>query len=149
MNDIRILRATPGDLEAIQSLLLKCDLPTADVGEHIDNFLVAKQNGKIIGTVGLEVEKKAGLLRSLAVEESFRNKGVGKSLYQELITNARRDGLAEISLLTTTAEDYFSRLGFQKVASEEIPAYVKNTKEYKLFCPSNAVCMLKRIDASV
>ena len=145
IDDVIITRAAGGDLAAIQALLAKSKLPPDDVGEHLDNFLVARRAGKIAGTVGLEVYGSNALLRSLAVEESERNKGMAKSLYDELLIFARDRGVRQISLLTTTAEGYFAKLGFTRVNKDEIPGFVKNTKEYQEFCPSNAVCMVKRI----
>ncbi|MBI3004813.1 MAG: GNAT family N-acetyltransferase [Ignavibacteriales bacterium] len=143
MNEMLISHADRKDLPAIRQLLLNNNLPADDVAEHLNNFYVATVGTDIVGTIGLEVYETSALLRSLAVAESQRRKGIAKSLYERLVTEATAHGIQEISLLTTTAEKYFEKLGFTKMSREEIPAYVKNTKEYRLFCPSNAACMMK------
>ncbi len=145
MNGFIVEKATAGDLSAIKGILSNVGLPYEDVGEHLDNFFVARQGNAVIGTVGMEVYNGAALLRSLAVEESQRNKGIAKSLYNKLVEHIESKGIQQVSLLTTTAEQYFARLGFEKVRQENIPAFVKNTKEYRLYCPSHAVCMVKTI----
>ena len=145
IDDVVIRRAAGGDLAAIQALLAKFNLPPGDVGKHLEIFFVARRTGKIAGTVGLELYGAGALLRSLAVEESEWNKGIAKSLYDGLLALAREKGIRQISLLTTTAEGYFDKLGFKKVSKDQIPEFVKNTREYREFCPSNAVCMVKDI----
>lgn len=133
------------DLPGIQDLLHRCGLPATDVEEHLEHFLVVRRDGGIIGTVGLEVFGNAALLRSLAVEESRRDEGWGKALYERAEEYSRVRGIRELSLLTTTAEGFFAQRGFTRVESAKIADYVKQTKEFRLFCPSTAVCMVKRL----
>lgn len=47
--------ATRKDLPPIQKLLNRCSLPADDVAEHLDHFQVARRDGMVIGTVGLEI----------------------------------------------------------------------------------------------
>lgn len=140
--------ATNEDLPDIRQLLNRCGLPADDVAEHLDHFLVARSNGMVIGTVGLEMYGSAALLRSLAVEETHRAGGLGKALYSKAERYALDKGVREISLLTTTAEQFFEKRGFQKVEQKRIAEYVRQTKEYRLFCPSTAVCMWKQLEGS-
>lgn len=137
--------ALQSDLHDIQRLLKGSNLPFEDVEEHLSNFVVAREDEITVGLAGLEIHGKAGLLRSVVVAESHRNKGLGSMLYDHVVSQARQKGLRELSLLTTTAEKFFGKKGFRKIEEQAIPQYVKSTKEYQVYCASTAVCMRKKI----
>ncbi len=145
LNGIVIRDAREQDLESIQRLLRESGLPADDVAEHQKTFLVALSDDRLVGTVGIEVTGSAGLLRSLAVAEELRGKGLGMILYHELIKKARSLGIRELGLLTTTAEGFFSRVGFRRETRSPLPAFIALSKEYKIFCPSTAVIMTKTL----
>ena len=147
MEDLFITLAhATNDVEEIKDLLLRSELPFNDISGYLENFLVAKSDNKIIGTVGLEIYGKSGLLRSLAVSESFRNKEVGKKLYDAIIKFADENYIKEIYLLTTTADEYFNKLGFHTINRNEVPESIQNTTEFSSLCPSTAVCMYKDLN---
>ena len=145
MNKPTFRTATQNDLVQIQQLLKDSNLPFEDIAEHLPSFVVAEDGQNMIGVAGLEVYGKAGLLRSVAVIESHRSKGIGSLLYDQIVSQTQKKGLRELSLLTTTAEKFFGRKGFRKVEGDAIPQYVKSTKEYQIFCGSTAVCMKKKM----
>ncbi len=145
MNRLSFRVAVLGDLAQIQQLLKDSKLPFEDVAEHLADFVVAEDGQNMIGVAGLEIYGKAGLLRSVAVTESHRSKGIGSLLYDHIVSQAQKKGLHELSLLTTTAERFFGRKGFRKVEGDAIPQYVNSTKEYQIFCATTAVCMRKEI----
>jgi len=146
MKDITVIFAEAKDEESITYLLLEVDLPHEDVSNHIHHFLLAKSNDALIGVVGLEVLGEFGLLRSLAVVSSHRGKGIGKMLYERILAYAHLQGIKELYLLTTTAEGFFSKLGYSKVERNNIPKPIQTTEEFHSLCPSTAVCMVKRIN---
>lgn len=133
------------DVEAIRHLLRSATLPSDDVDEHLETFLVAVAGEEVVGTVGLEVTGSSGLLRSLAVAERLRGIGLGKRLYDEIVRKAQSMGVQKLGLLTTTAEGFFAKAGFSKETRDNIPAYIASSKEYRLYCPSTAAIMTKRI----
>ena len=49
-----------------------------------DLFLLAEESGKIIGTVIGGYDGRRGLIYHLAVEQSYRRRGIGKLLMQEI-----------------------------------------------------------------
>jgi amino-acid N-acetyltransferase len=51
-----------------------------------------------------------------------------------------------IYLLTETAEGFFSKEGFKKIAREQVPPSIKQTHEYSTLCPEDAVCMVKKLN---
>ena len=142
---VSIRPARKGDEAAIQGLLRLAELPSEDVSEHLETFLVAVVGGEIVGTVGLEVTGSSGLLRSLAVAVPLRGIGLGKLLYGEIVEKARSLGIQRLGLLTTTAEGFFARVGFEKEKRSDIPPFIALSKEYKIYCPSTAVVMTKTI----
>jgi len=142
---VSIRPARKGDEAAIQGLLRLAELPSEDVSEHLETFLVAVVGGEIVGTVGLEVTGSSGLLRSLAVAVPLRGIGLGKLLYGEIVEKARSLGIQRLGLLTTTAEGFFARVGFEKEKRSDIPPFIALSKEYKIYCPSTAVIMTKTI----
>jgi amino-acid N-acetyltransferase len=145
MNKPTFRPAIASDRAQIQQLLKDSKLPFEDVAEHLPSFVVAEEGQNMIGVAGLEIHGKAGLFRSVAVAESHRSKGIGSLLYNQIVSQAQKKGLREISLLTTTAEKFFLKKGFRKVEGDAIPQYVKSTKEYQIFCASTAVCMVKEM----
>ncbi len=143
--DIIIRLADNSDLPDILKLLAAYDLPAAGVEQHINNFFVATQDGKIVGTIGLEVYGHSGFLRSAAVHLNFQNKGIGTKLFNTLITYAKSLSLSDIFLLTNSAEEYFADKGFEMIKREEVATEVLNSEEFKDACPATAVCMYFKI----
>jgi amino-acid N-acetyltransferase len=142
MEDIRFESATPADLPAVRTLLERCDLPTEDLQpQHLEHFVVCREAGQLVGTVGLELHGDAGLLRSLAVVPERRGKGVGHELWARVRAQAARVGIGRLYLLTTTADGLFSRWGFERVARDAVPRAIQATPEYSALCPSTAVVM--------
>ena len=140
-----IQRPTAADLAAIRGLLAASNLPSEDVAEHLDHFLSAWDGKRLAGVVGMEIRNTEGLLRSLAVDPAYRGTGLGKALTQEILSHAISNGVTNAGLLTTTAAKFFARHGFLPIPREEIPEWIKTSKEYRLHCPSTAVCMIKQL----
>ncbi|MBI4417410.1 MAG: GNAT family N-acetyltransferase [Ignavibacteriales bacterium] len=137
--------ATAADREAVKFLLDENDLPAADIDEHLQCFLVAIDNGIIVGVVGAEISGTEALLRSLAVRVPDRGKGLGGILSNAILSSMKQMGVKQVALLTTTAEKFFANHGFITVPKTQIPEFVKASKEYRLYCPSTAVCMIKQL----
>lgn len=137
--------ATADDLPAVLGLLEAAHLPLAGVSEHIRNFVLALEDGQLVGCAGLEVYGEAGLLRSVAVAQNYRSRGIGAKLTAEVLAWAEGRGASSVSLLTSDAQDYFPRLGFVRVERSELPPGLAQSEELKGACPDTAVAMtLKR-----
>ncbi len=134
--------ATPSDLGQVLSLLEANHLPKAGVSEHIQNFVLALEDDKPIGCAGLEVHGKAGLLRSVAIDAAYRSQGLGTKLTESILDLAEHKRLSSVSLLTTTAQDYFPKFGFVKVSREDLPPSLKGSEELRGACPDSAVAMM-------
>lgn len=140
-------RPSATDLPAVRDFLAAVDLPSEDIAEHFDHFLVVWNGKQLAGVVGMEIRDGGGLLRSLAVDTSHRGTGLGKALTREMLTRARSFGVVQVGLLTTTAEKFFAKQGFMAVSREDIPEWIKTSKEFRVYCPSTAVCMMRNLES--
>lgn len=132
-------------LNDILSLLKNNKLPYEDI--KLDNNLFISyrdENGKIIGSGGLEIYSSYALLRSVAVDQNERGKAYGKDIVKDLIDRAKRNSIKEVYLLTETAHDFFLKRGFKDVSRENVPAEVKASTEFSSVCPVSAACMVYR-----
>ena len=141
-----ISAAILGDAPTIAALLRDADLPHEDFADHLANFLVARCGGEVVGAVGFERHGRAALLRSLVVAPAHRGAGLGGELVDRLAAEARRREVKQFYLLTTTAEAFFARRGFQKIARQAVPAAIASTKEFNSLCPSSAICMVRAVE---
>ncbi len=132
--------------EAIVTLLKTNDLPVSDLGTGQRIFLVALSDGKIIGCVAIENYGDAGILRSLAVNNDYRGKGIGQKLVAEAESWSRDNGLKNLYLLTTTAADFFPKMGWENTERTSVPESIAKSSEFASICPSIAVCMHKTIN---
>jgi len=141
---MQIIPATIQDESGIKTLLHTCDLPSDDLNSsHMEHFFVIKDARGIVGSVGLEVCGKFGLLRSLALTESLRGRGLGIQLVRHIEIYARSQQIPALYLLTTTADQFFARIGYLPISRASVPAPVGETTEFQSTCPASAVCMYK------
>lgn len=89
--------------------------------EHLRDFFVAEKAGAVVGCAAVElVWRDLAEVKSLAVDESARGKGVGKKLVRAAIDEARRLKLSRLFALTRERE-FFEKLGFQEVDKDTLP----------------------------
>ena len=144
MNNLPVQPATGNDFPAIRALLQSYQLPYEDLDrEDRYSFLVVREEGDIIGTIGMENYHPDGLLRSLAVREDFRGKGYGKALVKRLESLAKAQKIETLYLLTTTAAAFFQAMGYHMIERENAPHTIQQTSEFSTVCPGTATCMRK------
>lgn len=144
---ITLRDATPGDWPAIETLLATNHLPTAGFQDSVSAAVVACDGIEIVGVAGLEVYADGALLRSVAVAEAARGQGLGQALTRRAVAIAKTRQLGDVFLLTTTAEAFFPRLGFDRIERSSVPASVQQSIEFRGACPASAVAMRAHIDA--
>lgn len=129
------------------ALLDGAKLPFEDlIGHELDTFLAATaEDGSLLGAIGLESYGDAGLLRSLVVDSGQRGRGLGVALTRELERRAQEQGIRTLYLLTTTAAEFFPKLGYEPCDRASVPASIAATEEFRSLCPDTAVCLLKRL----
>jgi amino-acid N-acetyltransferase len=140
-----VRKAIPKDFAAITKLLQGVGLPTSDVSTDLTHFFVIEEDGEIIASAGLEVYDNLGLLRSVAVDKNHRNRSLATALVNELLSYAAGEELKALYLITTTAEHYFAKRGFQTIDRHNIPAPITSSSEFSSTCPSTATVMVKEL----
>ncbi len=146
-NDIKIEAFKRENEKEVLKLLSQAELPIKDLtDDKFKNFLIARgKDGSVIGAIGVEPYQDAGLLRSLVVHPSHREKGLGKQLVCELESFAQGKGIKTIFLLTITAAGFFRKLGYEVIQRTHVPESISKTEEFKNICPVSAVCLSKNL----
>jgi amino-acid N-acetyltransferase len=137
--------ARDGDLPAVRDLLARLDLPLDEIDDHVQTMLVAREEGQVVGTAALELYADGALLRSVAVDPVRQGRRLGHRLTEAALRLARTHGAETVFLLTTTAERFFPRFGFEEVTRDEVPASVQASVEFRSACPSSAIVMRTRL----
>jgi amino-acid N-acetyltransferase len=107
-------------------------------------MLVAREDAQIVGTATLELYADGALLRSVAVDSALHGRRIGHRLTEAALALAQRYGIADVFLLTTTAETFFPRFGFEAITRGDVPASVHASIEFRSACPASAIVMRKR-----
>ena len=140
--------ATSPQREQVLALLERSRLPVADLDSSNVEFIVAVDDGSVVGSVGLEMHGSTGLLRSLCVDEAWRGAGLGDALVTALEERARARRIDQLVLLTTTARDFFARRGYSLIARATAPETVQRSAEFRSLCPASSACMTKWMDTA-
>ena len=129
------------DYDVIAALLETERLPLAGLQDHFDHILVARDGTRIVGCAALELYEDGALLRSVAVDAAHRSTGLGSELTRAALRLAKAHGIRAVYLLTTTAERFFPRFGFEVIDRADVPDSVTRSAEFTHACPSSAIVM--------
>lgn len=127
-------------------LLESTGLPSSDLtDEMLEHFFFVGSPSAPRALVGLEIISEHALLRSLVVAPSERSNGMGSALLDHAESYARSRSVRRLFLLTTTAEKFFARLGYARIAREEVPDAIRSTREFAEICPASSILMVKTL----
>ena len=152
---VRICRGDAADIAQLQALELDAarryatwpdygfcqSLPARSAGEHMDVqtrgvSLVATQDGDPVGfLLAIPVDGQAHVLET-AVARILQGRGIGRSLFDELHTWARRTGFDEVTL--TTYRDppwnapFYIHLGYKPLVVDERRPQLKQIQAAEL-----------------
>lgn len=155
-NELPLFRSATGDdLRAVTALLELSKLPTAGVAEMFSDdatqFIVAtnpQNTDDVVAVAGVEVCCDNALLRSVAVRDDWRARGLGHLLVERAVAQAEARGIHALYLLTMTAEHYFARFGFGVISRDSVPSDIAESLEFKSACPVSAVAMSKSLQSA-
>ena len=137
--------AEAGDLPAVRRLLETQHLPLDGIDEHVSTMVVAKKGSEVVGAAAVELYADGALLRSVVVDPTAQGQGLGHRLSDAALSIAKDRGTRTAFLLTTTAEKFFPKLGFEQIMRDDVPASVQASIEFQSACPASAVVMRKRL----
>jgi len=133
------------DQMQILALIRQAGLMETDLhGAPID-FLVMRESGEVVGTIGLQSASGAGLLRSLVVQKSLQRQGRGAALVAAAERLAARRGIDDLYLLTNDVAAFFALLDYLRIDRGTAPPAVQNTAQFSYLCPATSVLMHKRL----
>ena len=123
-----IRKAKASDVKGIQQLIklysTRGDMLPRSLSElydHIRDFYVSIRKEEVIGICALHVcWEDLAEIRSLAVKEEARNKGLGAKLVKSCLDESKALGVKRIFALTYQSK-FFERLGFKKVDKSVLP----------------------------
>jgi len=108
-----------------------------ELSEAIRDFVVVKQGGQLLGCGALHFySPTVAEIRSLAVDESAKTKGVGRLLVEGLVREAEAYELDAVFAFTYVVE-FFNKVGFHVVERGALP--LKAWKDC-LRCPKFQAC---------
>lgn len=107
------------DAYAGNGLMLKRSVES--IIEHIRNFFVAEYQGQLIGCCAVSFYSvKLAEIRSLAVADEFRGKGIGSLLVGRAESVLIEEGGREVFALTLSP-GFFAKMGYKEIAKEYFP----------------------------
>jgi amino-acid N-acetyltransferase len=89
--------------------------------ENIQEYIVAEEDGKIIGCGALHVAwEDLAEIKALAIAPEYRRKKLGTKIAEQLQENAKKLGVKKVFSLSFKP-DFFIRLGYSVIPKETLP----------------------------
>ncbi len=101
-------------------------LPRAlsEIYENIRDYFVVRKKNRVVACAALHVTwSDLAEIRSLAVDEKEQNQGIGSSLIQACLEEAKELGIPKVFCLVRKP-DFFKKHGFQPIDKTELPQKV-------------------------
>ncbi len=126
-----IEKATMADAPTIQDLVSglaslgeMLPRPLAEIYEQLRDFLVVRDNGRLVACAALHIVwEDLAEVRSLAVLDEWRDKGVGALLVDACLDEARALGIVTVFALTRQPS-FFEKMGFHQADMMALPRKV-------------------------
>ena len=126
--DDMIRKAELKDVKEIQRLIKLFSnrgdiLPRSlsELYDHLRDFFVFTQGRKIVGICALHIcWDDLAEIRSLAVQEEVRKKGIGAKLIKACLEESKKLGIKKLFALTYQPK-FFAKMGFKKVDKTVLP----------------------------
>ena len=96
----------------------------AQLYEDLRDFAVFEEGGKVVGCCALAIIwADLAEVRSLAVDDAYRGRGIGRQLVEWTVQEARRLQIRRLMSLTYE-QGFFEKLGFEVVDKDTLPLKV-------------------------
>lgn len=128
---MKLRKATMADVEPIWELInnyaaqgLMLAKARSAIYENIREYVLAEENGAVIGVGGLHILwHDLAEIRSLAIADSYRGKGLGHQIVAALEEEGRSLGVTRCFALTYQ-RDFFASCGYKQVENKDLPQKV-------------------------
>lgn len=142
--------AQPDDLPRALEVLEGARRSCLGVSENWEQYVVLadRRSSAICGLSGLEVHGTVGVVRSVAVAPSARNRGYGRRLVEAIASTAPRKGVSDLFLVTRDATPFYRRLRFRSVQRSACPGEVLRSLSSALPSLSEATVMYRPVALS-
>jgi len=92
-----------------------------EIFECVRDYWVCEKEGEIVGCAALHVDwEDLAEVRSLAVAEEHRGRGIGPRLLKRCVREAKQLGIARVFALTYLPA-FFQKYGFRRYPKDELP----------------------------
>ena len=136
---IEVRPARTSDIKAIHKLIVDfasggrmLQKETVTLYESVQEFMVAVEDGQVVGCGALHVLwEDLAEVRSVAITETLRGKGIGNQILENIIKRAYELGLSRIFCLTFETK-FFGRHGFEEIQGTPVEpeVYAQLLKSY-------------------
>ena len=95
--------------------------PISRIYDNVRDYVVIESSGDILGCGALHVMwSDLAEIRALALRDEYVGKGLGRSLVDNLLEEAKSLGIEKVFVLTYKA-DFFKHFGFSVIDKSELP----------------------------
>jgi amino-acid N-acetyltransferase len=152
---MEIRKARIGDVPGIVALVERFSsrgevLPRtlADVYQSVREWVVAEQNGQVVGCGSLVILwEDLAEIRSLVVAPEMQGMGIGRGLVTALMAQAAELELPQVTTLTRQTK-FFRGIGFRIVPRETLPRKIwKDCVHCMKFVGCDEVAMVRPVDS--
>lgn len=121
ISDVKAIHALISSYAELDRMLF-CSM--ADIYEKLQTFSVVEEDGSVVGCCALEVIwSNLAEIKSLAVDQTKKEKGIGRMLVTTALEKAVRLGVPKVFALTLEP-NFFEKFGFEIVEKDSLPMKV-------------------------
>lgn len=137
---VRLRSAAPDDDEQIRALVKEAGLAETESGgsETESSALIAEAGDIAVATATVRIRDADSYLHSVVVRGGDQRLGLGTLMVATALSAARHGGASRCFLVTETASEFFSKLGFRPTDRDGLPEWIKNLSRE---CATSATSM--------
>jgi amino-acid N-acetyltransferase len=118
LDDVPVIRDLINSYAELGIMLFRS---MANLYDSLRDFKLYEEDGQILGCCALQIVwADLAEVKSLAVRQEQRGRGIGSALVEAVLAEARELHLARVFALTLE-KGFFERFGFQKVPMDSLP----------------------------
>ena len=99
-----------------------------NISDNFEKFFIAKQDGKLIGTIGLKKEGERYRIAKMYVDKSQRGKGIGMQLMDKLLEYCKNNDIKDLFLTTykqMNSVGFYKKMGFEIIKTKNDEVFMR------------------------